>query len=102
MVSLILITNLCSLSLCSVSSLLCVLGTPSTCCVGYLQVTVALCQLHVTADKEQNIATAKAAIEVSPCSSRLLQTSTTMLPVFLPKHQMHKDAMIQVYCLTGG
>jgi hypothetical protein len=30
-----------------------------------LQVKVALCQLHVTADKEQNIASAKAAIEVS-------------------------------------
>lgn len=32
-----------------------------------VQVKVALCQLHVTADKEQNIATAKAAIEVSAC-----------------------------------
>lgn len=29
-----------------------------------LQVKVALCQLHVTADKEQNMATAKSAIEV--------------------------------------
>lgn len=43
-------------------------STSQTCHVtahsALLQVKVALCQLHVTADKDQNISTARAAIQV--------------------------------------